>query len=407
MLRFWKWTVLSFGLVASLLVLSAVAADDDKEAKQSGDKPEAKAEETAVDLDKVPDGTNEELLTYIKKVMGTQPKSMDDLMKMSKAIGTAADKILDANPSDQELRTVLMIRMRLPMGPDECKAYAEKLTKIGEDLTKAGKTDLGREVASMSYVVKLNGAGDDPEAFKKAIGDAIKYLGEGNLQKGDLVLVMNVAQATEMMEDQKFAGETLEKIVGLLKDSKLENVEKMLKRLEGTLRRMKLVGNKIELEGNLLSGDKLDLSKYDGKVLLVDFWATWCGPCVGEIPNMKKNYEAYHDKGFEIVGLSCDQDKETVEKFVKEREIPWGIVYGDTAPSPSFDYYGISGIPTMILVGKDGKVISTSARGEALDKLLEEQFGPAEKKVEKKTDKNGATTIELPGLKKATKKNDK
>jgi hypothetical protein len=99
---------------------------------------------------------------------------------------------------------------------------------------------------------------------------------------------------------------------------------------------------------------------------------------------MKKNYEAYHDKGFDIIGLSCDQNQETVEKFAKEKEIPWAIVYGDKAPSPSFDYYGISGIPTMILVGKDGKVISTSARGEELDKLLETQLGPPEEKTEKK-----------------------
>ena len=398
MLRFWKWSILSCGLLASVMMLSLLAADNDKDAKKPADKPEAKADEKPVDLDKVPDGTNEELMAYIKKVMSVQPKSMDDLMKMSKAIGTAADKILDANPSEQELRTIVMLRTRMPMSPEESKTYAEKLLKIGEEQTKAGKAELGREMTSMSYVVKLNAAGEDPETFKKAVEAALKYLGESKLQKGDLMLVMNLAQSAEQVEDQKFAGDTLEKIIALLKDCKIENVEKIAKRLEGTLRRMKLVGNKIELEGNLLSGDKLDLAKYDGKVLLVDFWATWCGPCVGEIPNMKKNYEAYHDKGFDIVGLSCDQNQETVEKFVKEKEIPWSIVYGDKAPSPSFDYYGISGIPTMILVGKDGKVISTTARGEELDKLLEKQFGPAEKKADK---------LKIPELKRATKKDEK
>ncbi len=396
MLRFWKWSAISCGLLASVLMLSLMAADDNQDAKKPADKPEADAEEKPVDLDKVPEGTNKELMAYIKKVMSNQPKSMDDLMKMSKAIGKAADKILDANPTEQELRTVVMLRTRLPMTPDESKAYAEKLSKIGAEQTKAGKADLGREITSMSYVVKLNAAGEDPAEFKKAVGDALAYLGEGKLQKSDLMLVMNVTQSVEMLEDQKFAGETLKKIVALLKESKIENLEKIVKRIEGTLRRMNLVGNKIELEGNLLSGGKLDLKKYDGKVFLVDFWATWCGPCVGEIPDMKKNYEAYHDKGFDIIGLSCDQNQETVEKFVKEKEIPWSIVYGDNAPSPSFEYYGISGIPTMILVGKDGKVISTAARGEELDKLLEQQFGPPEKKTEKKLE-----------LKKATKADEK
>jgi thiol-disulfide isomerase/thioredoxin len=233
----------------------------------------------------------------------------------------------------------------------------------------------------MSYVVKLSAADDD--GYKKAVEDSLKFLGAEKLQKGDLMLVMRLAQSAEQVEDKTFGGETLEKVVALLKDSKLEGTEKIAKRFEGTLRRLHLLGNKIELEGTLLSGEKLDLSKFEGKVLLVDFWATWCPPCVGEIPNMKKNYEAYHDKGFEIIGLSCDQNKETVEKFVKDREIPWGIVYGDKAPSPSFDYYGVASIPTMIFIGKDGKVISLSARGEELDKLLEAQFGPIEKKSDK------------------------
>jgi thiol-disulfide isomerase/thioredoxin len=255
--------------------------------------------------------------------------------------------------------------------------------------------------------MKLRATGEDNEAFKKAVGESLKYLGDGKLQKGDLMLAMTIASGMDQMDDQKFAADTLEKVIKLLKETKIEgleiNMEEMiLKPLEGTLRRFKLVGNKIELEGNLLTGEKLDLKNYEGKVLLVDFWATWCPPCIAEIPNMKKNYEAYHDKGFEIIGLSCDKSQDVIENFVKEKEIPWAIVYGDKAPSPSFEYYGISGIPTMILVGKDGKVISTTARGEELDKLLEKELGPAEKK-EKKDDKKLQLKKEKKPAEKATK----
>jgi thiol-disulfide isomerase/thioredoxin len=392
MLKIWKWTALSCGLLATVFALSLAAADNNKEAKKSADKPqakpEAKVEEKPVDLEKVPEGTNEDLMNYIKKVMNVQPKSLDDLMKMSKAIGKAADKILDANPSERDLTTIITLRMRLPMSPEEGAAYADKLKKISAELTKSGKGELGREVILMSYLAKLNAAGEQPEAVKKAVGESLQFLLQSKLQEDDLMLIMNIVPSVEQLDDFQYIDETLTKIIVLLKDSKIDKAEKIVKRLEGTLRRMKLVGSKIELEGRLLSGDKLDLEKYDGKVYLVDFWATWCGPCVGEIPNMKKNYEAYHDKGFEIIGLSCDQNQEVVEKFVKEREIPWGIVYGDRAPSPSFEYYGISSIPTMILVGKNGRVISTTARGEELDKLLEKQFGPPEKKTEKKADEN-------------------
>jgi thiol-disulfide isomerase/thioredoxin len=323
-------------------------------------------------------------------------------MKLSAAVNKAADKVLDANPNEKDLKTIIALRMRIPMDPEAYKPYAEKLTKIGAELTKSGKAELGREITSVSYLVKINAAGEEPEPFKKAIDEALAYFGESKLEKADLMFVMSIAQMLESFPDDKFVGDSLEKIVKYLSDSKIEDVDKIVKQLEGTLRRMKLVGNKIELEGNLLSGDKLDLTKYKGKVYLVDFWATWCGPCVAEVPNMKKNYEAYHDKGFEIIGLSCDKSQDVIENFVKEKEIPWAIVYGDKAPSPSFEYYGISGIPTMILVGKDGKVISTTARGEELDKLLEKELGPAEKK-EKKDDKKLQLKKEKKPAEKATK----
>jgi len=321
-----------------VLMLSLAAAEDDKQAEKPVDKPAAKAEEKPVDLDKVPDGTNAELLKYIEQVLGTQPKNMADLKKMSAAIIKASDKILDAQPTEQELKSIVGIRMELPLSPEEIVAFADKLTKLGASETQADKADFGREVTSISYLVRLSAVRDKPDEFKKTVGQALAHLGDGTLQKGDLMLVVDIAQSMDQVEDLKFAGETMEKLLAIVKESKIDNVDKLAKNFEGVLRRLKLPGHKIELEGNLLSGGKLDLAKYDGKVVLVDFWATWCRPCLEEMPHLKKNYEAYHEKGFEILGFSCDRTKEAVEKFVKDREIPWPIVYGDGAPSPTFEF---------------------------------------------------------------------
>lgn len=112
--------------------------------------------------------------------------------------------------------------------------------------------------------------------------------------------------------------------------------------------------------------------------VLVDFWATWCGPCIAEIPNMVEQYEKYHAKGFEVVGISLDEDKEKVDSFVAENKIPWPIIYaGKGWQDPIAQFYGISGIPQLILIGRDGNVITLNARGAKLAERLAELFKDA------------------------------
>ncbi len=126
-----------------------------------------------------------------------------------------------------------------------------------------------------------------------------------------------------------------------------------------------------------MDGKKFDWSQYKGKVVLVDFWATWCGPCREEIPNMKANYEKYHAQGFDIVGISVDEDRAKLEKFLKTEKIPWTTINekpDDEGNSPMVDYYGIMGFPTTMLVDREGKVVELEARGEDLGKELAKLF---------------------------------
>jgi thiol-disulfide isomerase/thioredoxin len=161
------------------------------------------------------------------------------------------------------------------------------------------------------------------------------------------------------------------------------------------------MGNQMEISGELLSGGEIDWPSFSkDKVVLVDFWATWCGPCRAEIPNVLDMYEKYHDKGFEVLGVSLDRKPEDAKKYVAQNKLPWDSLFPANEEDrfwnhPLAKYYGIGGIPTAILVGKDGKVVNMNARDEVLRDELQRLLGePVEKpKVEKAAaEKTGAAS---------------
>ena len=122
-----------------------------------------------------------------------------------------------------------------------------------------------------------------------------------------------------------------------------------------------------------LDGKPISLQQYRGKVILLDFWAVWHGPCIAEMPNVKRVYDTYKDQGFDVIGVSLDTDETRLRNYLKKNNIPWRQIFsGQKWKSPLAQQYHIQTIPTPWLIARDGTLISREASGAKLERLVVE-----------------------------------
>jgi thiol-disulfide isomerase/thioredoxin len=128
-----------------------------------------------------------------------------------------------------------------------------------------------------------------------------------------------------------------------------------------------------DFEGTTLDGKKLKLSALKGKVVLIDFWATWCGPCVSLIPEVKRIYETNQGKPFELIGISADHEIDALKRFVKDRDLKWPMIYeGEPTSGSAMLAYGIQKFPTTVLIDAQGQIRKVDAHGDELNDAIAE-----------------------------------
>lgn len=125
-------------------------------------------------------------------------------------------------------------------------------------------------------------------------------------------------------------------------------------------------------QGTDLNGKALSLADYKGKVVLLDFWATWCPPCRAEVPNVVKTYKANRSRGFEVVGISLDKDKAALKSYIKANGMSWRQVFDGDKNFAIANRFKVQAIPTTYLVdGSTGAILAEDVRGAELAKSVD------------------------------------
>lgn len=179
-------------------------------------------------------------------------------------------------------------------------------------------------------------------------------------------MVMSFGEYLSKMGELSQARKMLDRAARSLPDTASASSNILLSRIERQIKNLSVTGKPPPAFSAVdLSGRPQSPSAYKGKVLLIDFWAVWCGPCVNEIPTLAAVYEKYHKKGFELLGISLDPDTAPLEEFVKTRNLSWPQILDgrDGWESGLAALYGVKSIPANYLVNRRGEVVALNLRG--------------------------------------------
>lgn len=223
---------------------------------------------------------------------------------------------------------------------------------------KKSQTDLAPELKQFDALIEKHKGEKTDDAAQIVFMKAMLYLEV--LDQSDKALEL-VQQIKTDYPDTKVAKNADQILEGMKQKAAAKEIQRSL-----------VAGAKFpDFDEKDVDGKSLSVANFKGKVVLIDFWATWCAPCVGELPNVIKTYEKNHDKGFEIIGVSLDQNEERLKSFTKDRSMPWRQYFDGKGWSNKLaQKYGIQSIPATFLLDGEGKIIGRDLRGEALDEAV-------------------------------------
>lgn len=319
--------------------------------------------------------------------MEDKPRSLQGRAEFVEALVDAADRILE----DSEARVAFIRIAGLQkldalhrMAVMDEPGYEVRLQQAVAQLAQVDDKRVRSEVDFLELEAKVMQVSElDAEPRQKLLEEIKAFFSELEPGKKHLRLASATVAVINGIEDaeapEQAAGKR-EKWYGEFGEMFAESKDKQLAGYGRQLAKSpsaapnSVVGQMLELAGETHAGFDFDWQAYRGKVVVIDFWATWCGPCLRELPNVKKTHAELQDQGFEVVGISIDRDLDALSAFLERDPLPWTTLSGDAAQAKAREL-GVRAIPTMMLIDGEGKIVQVANRIEQLrpqiDQLLE------------------------------------
>jgi len=297
-------------------------------------------------------------------------KFIEDLRK-----GAPKPPSKTATPQEQRKQEAAYMRytIRSNMAIEDA---SEKILEIEKDKTSHAY-HVAYAIVIQKYPRRIYDA--SPQEQAKLFEEVKQYiLAEKKVPLANIRLMLETATALERGGNTKLAITAYELAGKAAAKSDSMHAASLVEHCKTCISKLRLPGSQLTvLTGTTLDGKEFDWKTFSkGKVVLIDFWATWCPPCCREIPHVAKKYKEYHARGFEVVGISLDHSGKPLRKYVEKHKIPWTTLFDEDPEKRQAmaNRYGAFAIPMLILVDRTGKIVSINARGEELDRLLKELF---------------------------------
>jgi thiol-disulfide isomerase/thioredoxin len=298
-------------------------------------------------------------------------KFRTEMMKAQNRRAELAQELYRSHPDHEQVPKLLLVRWQV-RGNDP-SAIDETIAEIDKALPKFKNEKLALDACFLKTAMVFRKNMDKPADILPAAEEFIRRAPKD--PRGAMILNAIAMQS----DDNELKTKLFKRMMADYPDAPAT------KMAQGALKLLESVGKPFELAfSDAIKGSSVSIKGLKGKVVVVDFWATWCGPCVAELPNMKKLYAEYRDQGVEFIGVSLDQSKEDggltkLKEFVDKHEITWPQYYQGKGWQSEFSSgLGINAIPRVFLVDAEGNLANVDARGK-LESLIPEYLAKAKK----------------------------